>query len=249
MNTPKQYNIKVIPKKWWQIEYKVFLWYDKEDAKKEASSQWYQIISEDKDIQAVEYWKNDKPLFYSKKITKKDILLFFELFSNLTNLPPLKQVEILKKQTKKFIMKLFYDDLTTYISKWKSLHDIIEMPKWKKFFSHNQVELIKVWLDNKKFSWRTKKWVRNKIGINNGCSLSFNDINNLNTSIFCIIYIHFTSNDGFNMMNGITTTNTNIIWYKMINFELLISYNLINYYSIYLSLCSYSMISMKISFS
>jgi len=145
MNTPKQYNIKVIPKKWWQIEYKVFLWYDKEDAKKEASSQWYQIISEDKDIQAVEYWKNDKPLFYSKKITKKDILLFFELFSNLTNLPPLKQVEILKKQTKKFIMKLFYDDLTTYISKWKSLHDIIEMPKWKKFFSHNQVELIKVW--------------------------------------------------------------------------------------------------------
>jgi len=149
MDKVKQYNIKIIPQKGWQTEYKVFLWYNKDDAKKEASSQGYQIISDDKDIQEIEYWKNNKPFFYSKKITKKDILLFFELFSNLNNLSISKQVMILKKQAKKYIMVLFYEDLSIYITKGKSLYDIISMPKWKKFFSHNQLELIRVWEQTK----------------------------------------------------------------------------------------------------
>jgi hypothetical protein len=51
---------------------------------------------------------------------------------------------ILKKQAKKYIMVLFYEDLSIYITKGKSLYDIISMPKWKKFFSHNQLELIRV---------------------------------------------------------------------------------------------------------
>lgn len=157
MESVKQFEIKVISDKWltaestqWlQAESKIFLWYDKEDAKKEAWLQWYQIISEDKDIKIVEYWSNSKPLFYSKKITKRDILLFFELFGNLEWLPPLKQIEILKKQAKKYIMVLFYNDLLHYTWKWKSLHSILEMPKWSKFFSHNQLELIKVWENTK----------------------------------------------------------------------------------------------------
>lgn len=145
----KQFEIKVISDNWWQAEQKIFLWYDKDDAKKEAGINWFQIISEDKDIKIVEYWSNSKPLFYSKNITKKDVLLFFELFGNLEWLPPIKQIEILKKQAKKYIMILFYDDILLYISKWKSLHHILEMPKWSKFFSHNQLELIKVWENTK----------------------------------------------------------------------------------------------------
>jgi len=149
MNKVKQYSIKVIPSNGWDTEYKAFLWYDKNDAKREAWQQWYQIISDDKDIRELEYWENKKPFFYSKKISSKDILLFFELFSNLNNLPISKQVSILKKQARKYIMKLFYEDLSTYISKWKSLYDIISMPKWKKFFSNNQLELIKIWEQTK----------------------------------------------------------------------------------------------------
>jgi len=149
MESVKQFNIKVIPEKWGQSEFKIFLWYDKDDAQLQAINQWYQIISEDKDIHIVEYWSDSKPFFYSKKITKKDILLFFELFWNLEWLPPTKQIEILKKQAKKYIMKIFYDDILHNISRWKSLHHILELPKWKKFFTHNQLELIKVWEQTK----------------------------------------------------------------------------------------------------
>ena len=149
MDSVKQFNIQVILEKKGEAEMKIFLWYDIEDAKREASNQWYQVISEDKDIKVIEYWSDNKPFFYSKKITKKDILLFFELFWNLEGLPPTKQIEILKKQSKKYIMKLFYDDILNYISKWKSLHYILELPKWSKFFSHNQLELIKVWEQTK----------------------------------------------------------------------------------------------------
>lgn len=145
MNKIKQYNIKVIPRKWWEPRDKIFLWVDIEDAKKEAISQDFQIISEDKDIYEVEYWTNTVPLFYSKNISKRDVLMFFELFSNLNNLPITKQIAILKKQSKKYIMRVFFDELQEYIAKWNNLYEILSMDKWKKFFTHNQLELIRVW--------------------------------------------------------------------------------------------------------
>lgn len=147
MKNIQQYEIKVVSNndKSGNIENILFIWDSVEWAKEDAKSQGYQILSLDSEIKAVEYWKETKPLFYSKNISKKTVQLFFENFSNLRNIPISKKVDILKKQSRKYIMKLFFEDMQLQIMKWKSLYQFLSNEKWSRYFTHNQLELIRVW--------------------------------------------------------------------------------------------------------
>jgi len=140
-----KYLIKVI-KDNEKAEFKVFIWNTKTDAIQRAIDDRYTVISKEKDILVAE-WKD---YIILKTISSNQLLSFFQKLGKYqTHWINIKDsIEKIRRYSKWGYYKLFLDDLHNSIEKWLNLYEAIYDSKFKKFFTYNQLEMIKVWINS-----------------------------------------------------------------------------------------------------
>jgi len=141
----KKFRLKVIKDDSWNLPfYETFVWKDISDVKNNASLEGYTVLWTDRDIKEI---SNTFSFIINKKISKKQVLSFFEnLWDYIDSWYNIKQsLESISRFTMKWYYSKFLEDMYISVESWINLYESINNSKYKKFFTYNQLEMIKVW--------------------------------------------------------------------------------------------------------
>lgn len=143
----KKFRFKVINSSLNIPKYENFVWEDLADAKNRAWEDWYTILSLDNEIKEVKW----NFIILRKNISSKKLISFFEnLWDYLDCHFTVKDsIERIKRNSNNiWYYNKFLEDLYISVESWQNLYEAINKSESKKFFTYNQLEMIRVGIDS-----------------------------------------------------------------------------------------------------